>query len=205
MTVEIQTNSEATNLKRWYVVRSNNKQEKLARLSLKSEGIEAYLPMLAKKGSKGQFYGAPLFPNFLFVHMHPSDDDWRTVFSARYVNCVLGTGNRPSALADRVVEMIRAREREGFVWLTSPEDVAKCKFKPGDPVQLRKGPFALIDAVFLEPVDSKRGLILIRLLGESPRIAKADLARLEAAPTDRTEQPLAVLATPSADAIEQAA
>jgi transcriptional antiterminator RfaH len=189
MSRETENQSGATDLKKWYVVRSNNKQEKLCRLSLRDEGVEVYLPMLAKKGPKGQFYGAPLFPNFLFVHMHPVGDKWRAVFSARYVNQILGVGGRPSFIADRVIADIQAREREGFVWLTAPEDAPRCRFKPGDPVQLRKGPFALIDAVFLEPVDSKRGLILIRLLGESPRIAKADLAQLESSAATETPVP----------------
>jgi transcriptional antiterminator RfaH len=163
----------------WFVVRTVNRQETLARYSLQADKVEVYLPVYLHSNHKGETFGRPLFPNHLFVRLGLGAPGWTSVFSARGVNCVLGCGGRPTPIADRVIRDIKAREAEGFVRMRLAEQAAPCRFKPGDAVSVKKGPFANIEAVFLEVVDKNRVLVLIQLLGESPRIAKADLAQLE--------------------------
>ncbi|HZR87877.1 MAG TPA: transcription termination/antitermination NusG family protein [Bradyrhizobium sp.] len=163
---------------RWYVVRSNFKQERLARSSLSAEGIVAYLPMLPKTNRKGELFATPLFPSFLFVQIGGERQDWHKVFCARGVSTVLGTGGRPQAIFTPGLEEIRRRELEAFrrMEMSAPA----CRgLTPGQTVRFKKGPWAELEAVFVDLVDSRRGLVLLSLLG-GQRVAEAELAHIEA-------------------------
>lgn len=169
---------------RWYIVKSGHRQEKLARLSLRQEKIEVWFPMVAKT-RKGETFGAAMFPNHLFVRIAPTADQWPAIFAARGVRCVLGYPGPPTPIADRVVDEWKAREVDGYIPLCPASPVPPCPFKAGEAirvsVQMKDGAEGLIDAVFHEQIDSRRVLILIKLLGQSPNIAKADLARVRPA------------------------
>jgi transcriptional antiterminator RfaH len=162
---------------RWYVVRSNFKQERLARASLAGEGLDAYLPLLPKTSRKGELYATPLFPSFLFVAFALGGVGWTRIFTARGVQSVLGTAGKPMPIASFGVEQIRARELSAFAraQLAAPP----CRtLTVGEVVRFKKGPWAELDAVFLEQVDARRCTVLLRLLG-SARPAEAELAHIE--------------------------
>jgi transcription antitermination factor NusG len=169
----------------WFIVRTNNRKESLARMSLKAEKIEVYLPMIALTNKKGDVYGAPMFTNFLFAHLVLSDDAMLSaVFSARGVAGVLGNCGRPSAIADVVIHRIRLAEHGGYVQLAPPKSAVRhyetkrggvaYEFKAGDKVTVKVGPLAGIEAVFVHDVDGGRNSVLIRLLTDSPKLARID-------------------------------
>lgn len=165
----------------WYIVRSNRGQERLALASLGGGEMrfEAYLPMIAKQNRRGETYGVPLFAGFLFIRLTLGAEGWTRIFSARGFASILGNGTRPSPLADKVIHKIKAREHEGFVQMGL---VANPSYAKGQAVQVRvdlkDGQVDWIDAIFEEQVDEKRGVILLRLLSESPRLARVSLAHL---------------------------
>ncbi len=163
---------------RWYIVQSNPHQETLARSSIRAEGLDVYLPLMMKRNKKNEIYGAPLFPGYLFTRFCIGAAGWSKVYSSRGVKCVLGTGNQPTHVASRIIDEIQAREVDGMVRLGLAEPPA-CGFEPGQTVRISKGPFARLDAIFVEAVDKRRCHILIQLLGDSQRIAEAQLAHLE--------------------------
>ena len=164
---------------KWFVVRTNQRQEKLAAAALGADHVEAYLPMIVRETRAGAV-GAPMFPSYLFIRLTPVNDRWRKVFTARGVRSVLTTAGRLGFMADRVVDAIRAREDRGFVRMALDEKPVH-NFVRGQLVTVRKGPFAALPGVFQEPIDSRRCTILFQLVGESVRVAKVELSHLSAA------------------------
>jgi transcription antitermination factor NusG len=165
-------NSEAK--PQWYVVKTNNRQEKLARFSLRSEGLEVYLPMIIKTNKRGETRSAPMFPNHLFVRVNPTVDVWPAVFAARGVSCVLGHPGPPTPIFGQAIERMKAAEIDDLVMLCPKPPLPKLGIKRGETV--RVGP---LEAIFQEQLDANRVLLLIRLLGDTPRLAKAALKDVE--------------------------
>ncbi|MDR3513767.1 MAG: transcription termination/antitermination NusG family protein [Caulobacteraceae bacterium] len=161
---------------RWYIARTNHKQERLARASLMAEKLEVYLPMMPKRNRMGELYATPLFPGFIFVSFMLGGAGWTKVFSARGVSSVLGTGGKPQSISTGGLEQIRGREVEAFerVQLIAPACHA---LKPGDKILFKKGPWAELEAVFLKQNNALRCAVLVRLLG-SERLAEAEMAHI---------------------------
>lgn len=164
--------------RRWWVIRSNRGQEKLAAVSLRADHVEAYLPLIHRETRKG-LIGVPMFPGYLFVSVPPVSELWRLVFTARGVHSALTWGGRLHPLADQVIDAIQDRERAGFVRMAY-EAPAIHSFRNGQLVTFKSGPFAGLPAVFQEPLDERRCVILIQLLADSARVAKAEFKALQA-------------------------
>lgn len=163
---------------KWFVIRSNPRQERTALQRLCAENVEAYLPMVVQPGARGGLNGVPMFPGYLFIRLPMVSDRWRKVFTAQGVNCLIGAGRRLSPLADRVIAEVKAREHDGFVSMSLEAEPVH-SFRKGELVMIKKGPFATLEAVFHEPVGRRRCVILIQLLGQTPRLAEADVHNLD--------------------------
>ena len=164
----------------WYVVRSNSNQERLARMSLKAEGFDAYLPQLPKlKKRTGDTYSVPLFIGYLFVRLTLGEEGATRVFSTRGVSALVGNGVRPSPIADMAIHRIRMIEREAFIELGL---VAQpIEFEVGQPVTIETGPLAGFDGTFAKKLDAERCQVLLKVIGDSPRLARISLAALKSA------------------------
>jgi transcription antitermination factor NusG len=163
---------------KWYVVQSNSHQERLAKCSLDAVGVETYLPMMARTNKDGRTYGAPFFPSYLFAHLTRDTRAWSSVFSARGVKCVLGSGAQLWTMPEREIRRIRDQEVDGLIQVGVSEPTRA--FQPGQTVYLTKGYKGVrIEATFIEQIDKRRCQILLTFLGDSSRIAEAELAHLE--------------------------
>jgi transcription elongation factor/antiterminator RfaH len=163
----------------WFVIRSNQRQERLACTALKADQVETYLPMIVRSNRKGEVFGAPMFPSYLFARLPMRSKAWRDVFTARGVSSVLSWGGRVRPLADRVIDAIREREHDGFVRMSLDAEPVH-RFERGELVTIKKGPFAALPAVFQEPLDERRCLVLISLIGETQRVAKTEYSHIAA-------------------------
>ena len=164
---------------RWYVARSGASQERLARASLRADGIDAYLPMTFKTNRKGELFALPLFPGFLFVRLRMGEAAWPKVFSARGVAAVLSSGGRPTPVRDQVVEWIRSQELDHFAERGLQPEPCRA-FEPGQLVRIKKGPFAELCGVFKQMDGKKRCQVLVLLMG-AERLAHAEVEHVEAA------------------------
>lgn len=166
---------------RWYLARTNNGQERLARYSLIAEKFEVWLPLVARKNRKGELAAATMFPGYVFVRLTTGLQGWTKVFSARGVASVVGMRGTPTPVPERIVDRLKAREFDGFVRLGMAEgDTPAARFQPGQAVKVleRTAKVDPIDAVFVEQLDKNRAAVLIRLLGDE-RIATVALAHIE--------------------------
>lgn len=170
----------------WVCVVAKPFAELSAKQNLINQGFDVYLPMKLFEVSagprKGELRSTPFFPRYLFAHIDVREDRWRYIWSTIGVQSVLGAtaARPPCGVADFVIERLQAQEEAGYIRMMG--DIAErgrlvaCPFGEGEIVRMAGSP---LEAVFLEPVDAKRAIILVKLLGRDSRLT-VDIAKLRA-------------------------
>ena len=97
----------------------------------------------------------------------------RLIGAAPGVVNIVSMGREPAALADAVIEDIRAREDEGGLIDLERERA----LRPGEEVRVCEGPFRDAVGLFAAPGDRERVVVLLHLLGREVR-ARIPLANL---------------------------
>ncbi len=157
---------------RWSIVVTKQHEERTARENIENQHFETYLPMLIKDGKptprkpKPGLVAEPFFKTYLFVRFDPTVGGWRRILGTRGVRAMFMAGERPLAVPDHVVEMIRAREENGFIKIADVDGEVENRWQRGDKVRIN-GRTADYDAVFQERIDRNRALVFISLLGRS--------------------------------------
>lgn len=162
---------------RWYLVLAKRGAERLAQQNLERQGFEVYLPMHApgplipKAGKPTAPIPRPFLPGYLFVSVDLGSEPWRKIFSTIGVRSIYMTGQgedaRPRAIPNAWIEQLQVREVNGLI-VRPHQDQIKSAWTHGQPVSVR-GRTADLSAVFLEPVDAKRVMILVSLFGRDSR------------------------------------
>ena len=152
---------------RWYVIRAKLRKETVVEKRIADLGLEVFLPWLRSRrrvGTRYQWVVSPLFPGYIFCRL----DLFLSGKAVRYapgVKDFVKFGSRIAEVGEDVVKEIRDR---------CPQGVAEIKPRPyrlGEPVMIREGPFAGLEAVFeREMVGSERIAILLELLGRQTRL-----------------------------------
>lgn len=152
---------------RWYLVRTKLSKETVVEKRITGLGLEVFLPWLRSRrrvGTRYQWVVSPLFPGYLFCRL----DLFLSGKAVRYapgVRDFVKFGSRIAEVGEDVIKEIRGR---------CPEGVAEIKprpYQPGEPVMIREGPFAGLEAIFeRETVGSERIAILLELLGRQTRL-----------------------------------
>jgi transcriptional antiterminator RfaH len=155
-------------MKQWYLVLTKPAHEDLAERNLQRQGYEVYLPRLLRpaRGEKTHDRIVPLFPRYLFLHLHAGLQALAPVRSSIGVAGVVRFGSSYGIVPDGVIEDLRMREdpQTGLHALRDPPPPV-----PGSPVRVSGGPFDGLDAVFVRDAGAERVIVLLRLLGrETP-------------------------------------
>jgi transcriptional antiterminator RfaH len=158
-----------TSAQRWYVVQSQPNAESKAIAHLERQGFATYLPRYLKRrrhARRVEIVPAPLFPRYLFVGIDLTVQRWRSIFSTVGVSQLVCNGNQPTAIADQIVDSLRAREDAGgFVRLDH-----RPSFRSGDKIRILDGVFADCLGLYAGMKDSDRVAILLDLLGRKVRV-----------------------------------
>ncbi len=149
---------------RWYVVHTQPRAESRAVYHLEMQSFRVLCPRFRKTvrhARKAKRVLAPLFPNYLFVHLDLSRDQWRSINGTRGVLYLLMQGGRPQPVPNGIVDSLQARMRtDGTVDWTHT-------FEVGRTVRIADGPFAEFLGT-LEYLDTAgRVRVLLDLLGRS--------------------------------------
>jgi transcriptional antiterminator RfaH len=152
----------------WFVVRTQSRAEEKAVRHLGNQGFVTYLPRYRRRvrhARRLQLLLRPLFPGYLFVQLDPELCRWRSINGTIGVREILSNGEAPLAVADRIIDEIRAREDEtGAIKLVRPS------FARGQVVRLLEGPLADLNGLFEEMRDESRVVLLVSLLGRKVRM-----------------------------------
>lgn len=90
----------------------------------------------------------------LFVHLH-AQDNWTALRSTRGVNRIVSFSSQPCRVPDDIIEQLK--QRCSIV----TEFTA---LKPGDKVQVKVGPYAQVDAIFLALEGKERVMLFLNIL-----------------------------------------
>ncbi|MBL4692235.1 MAG: hypothetical protein JKY92_02780 [Magnetovibrio sp.] len=155
-------------MKSWFVVRSKTGAESRVEWHLNNQGFDVYLPQYQKEirhARKTQIVLRPVFPGYLFVSLDVEQQRWRAINGTMGVIGLVQFGERPSAVSDDVVNILRSKEVGGLV------NIAPNGLKKGDIVRLREGAFADHNALLEELSDAKRVILLLDLMGRKVRVS----------------------------------
>ncbi len=86
-----------------------------------------------------------LFPGYLFIQLS-RDDKWAPLRSTRGVSRIVDFNHGPATVPDDVIEHLRAR------CFKPPESHTPQPFKPGETLQITRGPLSTLEGIFPEHV-----------------------------------------------------
>ena len=153
--------------KRWYAVHTRPHAEARALENLKRQGFEAWLPLYRKqrrRARRSEQVLRPLFPRYLFVALDLDGEQWRPVLSTYGVADLVSSGDGPLALADAVIDALRARaDEDGHYTLARG-------LKSGDKVRIESGPMRALEGILEVEGDTDRVVVMLHLLGREVRV-----------------------------------
>ena len=144
-------------MKRWYVVNTKPKNEDRAANNFANGGIEVLAPKLKlRKYKNGKFIYVveQMFPNYIFVKFHPIDD-YRLIKYTRGVKSIVHFGDKIVPLPDEAIAYIRAKLEDGVA------TIEKHKFKKGEKVLVKEGPFKGLSGIFEKELEGKERVMIL--------------------------------------------
>jgi transcription termination/antitermination protein NusG len=169
---------------RWYVVHTyagyeqkvkGNLENRIASMNMETTIFECVIPMedvVEFKNGKKVTVSKKVFPGYLMVRMHLSDDSWAVVRNTPAVTGFVGTGAKPTPLSRKEVENILQVKVEGG----DETAEAKVRSRPrleyelGETVRVKEGPFADFSGEISEiNEDQLKVKVLVNIFGrETP-------------------------------------
>jgi transcription antitermination factor NusG len=164
----------------WFVVQTNDKDERLAEGYIRELGIETYLPQYTQRvrrsGKKPELVKKALFPGYLFVQFDWDNPNWPRIFSRRGVRGVIQSAGRPKPVPEKQMAFVRelAEENEGVVLEAVP-------LTKDQVVKIIEGPLSGFSAKITHEPKGARVALEYNMLGKSlpiilPREAVAPIA-----------------------------
>ena len=143
---------------KWYLVKTKALNENRVYNRLNGAGYEVLYPRFHKKSrrNRGALEVRPLFPTYLFVRFR--GDELKTIKYTHGVARVICFGLEPQEVGEEIVTAIRERmDDEGFIKL----EPRRVDLSPGQKVRIGEGPFAGLEAIFLEELPDRERVILL--------------------------------------------
>jgi len=149
-------------MRSWYVIYTKPGNECRVETNLSNQEIEVFLPRLETfqySHEKMVQKIKPLFPSYLFAKFD-IDVHYYKVKWTRGVSKILGIGNEPISISEKVIQTIKSRRGENN--LVKLND----GLEEGNIVQFTSGPFRDLQGVFDKKMsDGKRVKVLLSLIG----------------------------------------
>lgn len=153
--------------KRWYLVYTKVRQEKVAQTNLERQGYAVYLPLVRqvrrRLGRRVSVIGA-MFPRYLFVRLDSDTDNWAPIRSTLGVVSIVRFGHEPARVPDRFVDYLRSREDEKGI-----QTVAVDELKPGMRVRVTEGSLMGFEGVYQARTGHERVVVLLEIMGKVAR------------------------------------
>ena len=159
----------------WYVLHTNPHSERLVALLFQQKYIETYLPEIDVVCKDQRRRMKPFFPGYLFAQIDlemGESSSWKWTPGLRYV---VSYGEQPIPVPGEIIKSIEYSLRN----LQSGSGHAKHKFKAGDTVRIKDGPFKDMLAEFDGPMTSSaRVQVLLKAVHHVVRL-RVDAKHLE--------------------------
>lgn len=140
----------------WYALHTKPREEAVAEVFLNQSSVEAFYPKVAP--------GKPLFRGYIFAKFDVKTQ-LRLVKYSKGVSSIVCFGEEPAPIDDSIIQMIKSRLKDGFVYLDPPS------FTKGEKVEIKEGPLEGVSGIFDGGVkDSDRVIILLNMITSQSRI-----------------------------------
>lgn len=168
-------------MEHWHILYTKPRKESQVNRQLMDRELETFFPVVQLDRGYGRGIRAePFFPHYLFVRYDMYTSDAAGLQWLAGVRSVVTFGNRPAIVPDEVVAALRLRMEPYEEQVLHP---GEWRFKPGEAVEVMKGPFAGLNAVFQKGLNGKdRVQVLMHVLGAWNRV---ELGVDEIAPLDQ--------------------
>ncbi len=147
-------------MKKWYLIKTKPRQEKIAITNLKNQDYNVYCPWAIINNKN-----VILFPGYLFIHLDEKLQNWSPIRSTKGVLNFVKFGLNFARIPDGVIDFIKTNES-----LTSEKIKNLEKFKPGENVQITDGVFKNCVAIFKSFKSDERVILLMNLMGQQQTI-----------------------------------
>ena len=147
-------------MKKWYLLKTKPRQEKIALANLENQDYDTYCPY-AKINNKI----VVLFPGYLFIHLDETSDNWGPIRSTKGVLNFVRFGLSYAKISNKIIDFIKENEFNTSQKLKYLND-----FKIGDKVQITEGVFKNCVAIFESFKSDERVILLMNIMGQKQTI-----------------------------------
>jgi transcriptional antiterminator RfaH len=156
-------------MKQWFVVQTNPKEEDVACVVLKQQGVLIYQPFMEKyvfHARKKVLKRYPLFPNYLFANVDPTEEELHKIRWCRGVRRILLDNYQPVPIDDEFIHELCELEDKKSGTIKKP-----VIFEAGDLVRIKSGPMKDLYGVFEAwGSDEGRVRILIEMVNNKAKV-----------------------------------
>ena len=150
-------------VKKWYCVRTKQKQEAIASCSIKElDGVEVFCPLIRFKKStrRGKvWFQEALFPGYIFVKCN-LNIMFKAINYSRGVACLVHFGSHYPSIGKNEINTLRREVNDDEIIVINQ------KFEPGQKTRIVQGPFKGLSVVINRIIPpGERICVLLDLLG----------------------------------------
>ena len=163
----------------WVLIYTKAKQEIKANENLQKQGFKTFLPLIAPTNKNSEFKSlVPVFPRYFFAQINFELDNWTSIKSSYGVSRIVMFSEKFTSIPNNIIKLIQDKLDESGIY---KEDVSVVDYQKGDPVSIKEGRFAGIDAIFLSKKSKDRVRLLLKLLNTSvvAEITKSNIGHKE--------------------------
>jgi transcriptional antiterminator RfaH len=153
----------------WHLIYTKPQQEKVALDNLTHQKFQCYLPLINKEKilrGKKILSKEPMFPRYLFVRLsNDGQQNWSPIRSSKGVSHLVNFGGLAATLDDEMMDNLQQKIDKALVVKV---------FSIGDKVEILKGPFKGMEAIFNTYKGEERAMLLLNFMAKN-LTAKFDL------------------------------
>ncbi len=151
--------------RRWYVIHTysgyenkvkQNLEHRIDSMEMRNQIFRVIVPTeeeIEIKNGQRRTVNKKIYPGYVLVQMHMTDDSWYVVRNTPGVTSFVGHGNRPTALEDDEVKTI-LKQMEG----EAPK--VRVSYQKGQAVKITDGPFTDFEGI-VDAIDHERGRVRV--------------------------------------------
>lgn len=151
-------------MKRWYLLYCKRGEQQRAKMHLENQSVECFYPEVCVEKilrGKRQIVKEPLFPSYMFVRFDfETGPSFTTVRSTRGVADFVRFGAHPHELQGDLIYQLKQLDCEDV------KSTSKRLPEKGQTVRVMSGPFAGIEAIYLEPDGDTRSIMLVKMISQ---------------------------------------
>jgi len=149
----------------WVLIYTKAKQEIKANENLQRQGFKTFLPLIVPTNKNSKFKSlVPVFPRYFFAQINFELDNWTSIKSSYGVSNIVMFSEKFTSIPNNIIKLIQDKLDKSGIY---KEEVTIVDYQKGDPVSIKEGRFAGIDAIFLSKKSKDRVRLLLKLLNTS--------------------------------------